>query len=92
MTETRQRAALSEDGQTSDHGANNDHGTNQEDERQSLLSQEQGGGLEKQSELSEKDASERSIWERIPVINEVHRLYTKYDPTFLTMLGMQYFN
>ena len=33
-----------------------------------------------------------SIWYRVPVIGSIYSLYDKYDSTFLTMLGMQYFN
>jgi len=32
------------------------------------------------------------MWFNVPVIGGIVRLYDKYDPTFLTMLGMQYFN
>ena len=33
-----------------------------------------------------------SIWYRVPVIGSIYSLYDRYDSTFLTMLGMQYFN
>ena len=33
-----------------------------------------------------------SLWYRLPVIGGISCLYDKHDQTFLTMLGMQYFN
>lgn len=38
------------------------------------------------------DPERDSVWYSLPVIGGISRLYDKYDPTFLTMLGMQYFN
>ena len=44
--------------------------------------------------LSDKHVKERttSCWDSVPVISGINKLYDKYDATFLTMLGMQYFN
>ena len=36
--------------------------------------------------------SQESIWRNVPFIGPCVKLYDKYDSTFLTMLGMQYFN
>ena len=33
-----------------------------------------------------------SCWDNVPVLSGINKLYEKYDATFLTMLGMQYFN
>ena len=44
-------------------------------------------------ELSGKQGSRpANFWDKVPVIGGINQLYDKYDGTFLTMLGMQYFN
>ena len=50
----------------------------------------------KPSKVRDDDASEKeqddSCFRRMPVIGPIVRLYDRYDASFLTMLGVQYFN
>jgi len=49
---------------------------------------EQSGGASNPVIETEKD----SCWSKVPFVGGFVHLYDKYDATFLTMLGMQYFN
>ena len=34
----------------------------------------------------------KSCWRHMPIVGGIFRLYEQYDASFLTLLGMQYFN
>ena len=47
---------------------------------------------EKEALLEASSNQGYSFWDSVPVLGWITQLYGKYDSTFLTMLGMQYFN
>ena len=50
------------------------------------------GALVNKDQVQEVKQRVETFWDNVPVIGSIYKLYDKYDTTFLTMLGMQYFN
>lgn len=46
----------------------------------------------KEIESEAETVASASFWSHVPIINGLVGVYGKYDSTFLTVLGMQYFN
>lgn len=62
------------------------------EDRQPLLAEEQQAPAENPQTQKDRKDAEKSCWHRLPVVSIFTKLYETYDSTFLTMLGMQYFN
>jgi len=60
------------------------------EENQPLLREEQQASMQQSGSAIE--AKKESFWDGVPLLGGIVKLYDKYDATFLTMLGMQYFN